>query len=64
VAVIVARRGDELPTLDSLREHARTKVASYKLPEDIVIVDEIPRTAMEKIDRRALAQVVENAWSR
>lgn len=55
VAVVVPRDPAKPPTLDSLRSHARGHLASYKLPEAIMIVEELPRTPMEKIDRRALA---------
>lgn len=58
VAVVVPLRRDDVPTLESLREHARRRLATYKLPEDVVVTDELPRTAMEKIDRRALARLV------
>jgi len=58
VAVVVARRGGEAPSLESLREHARRRLASYKLPEDVLVTDDLPRTAVEKIDRRALAGMV------
>jgi acyl-CoA synthetase (AMP-forming)/AMP-acid ligase II len=59
VAVVVPRRGEAPPTLESLREHARSKLASYKLPESLVVVEELPRTPMENIDRRALKSIVE-----
>jgi acyl-CoA synthetase (AMP-forming)/AMP-acid ligase II len=58
VAVVVARTGAESPTLESLRTHARGRLAAHKLPEAILLTDELPRTAMEKIDRRLLAQMV------
>jgi acyl-coenzyme A synthetase/AMP-(fatty) acid ligase len=41
-----------------LRAHAQGRLASYKLPEEIVVVGELPRTAMEKIDRTALGSLV------
>ena len=37
------------------RRSPRRALAAYKLPEDVRVVDELPLTAMEKIDRRALA---------
>ncbi len=58
VAVVVARSGAAVPTLESLRDHARSRLAAHKLPEAIVLTDELPRTAMEKIDRRVLAEMV------
>ena len=59
VAVAVAddaRPGDEL-TLDELREWAADRLASWKLPERLVIVDELPLTAMQKIDRAAVGTI-------
>jgi acyl-CoA synthetase (AMP-forming)/AMP-acid ligase II len=58
VAVVVPRDPGSAPSLDSLRTHGRTRLASYKLPEALVVVTELPRTAMEKIDRRALGAMV------
>ena len=53
VAVIVP--DGRAPTLDELRAHAAAHLAAYKLPEAIRVVEEIPLTAMHKIDRRTLA---------
>jgi acyl-CoA synthetase (AMP-forming)/AMP-acid ligase II len=58
VAVVVVRTGAEIPTLEILRAHAKPRLASHKLPEALVVTDELPRTAMEKIDRRVLAEMV------
>ncbi len=58
VAVVVAHRGGDAPSLEALRQHARGRLASYKLPEAVVVVDELPRTAMEKVDRNALGAIV------
>ena len=61
VAVVVPVAGGRAPTLEDLRDHARDRLARYKLPEAVVITGELPRTAMEKIDRAALRAVVETA---
>jgi acyl-CoA synthetase (AMP-forming)/AMP-acid ligase II len=58
VAVVVVRHGAPAPTLESLRAHGRSRLAAHKLPEALLLTDELPRTAMEKIDRRALATMV------
>jgi acyl-CoA synthetase (AMP-forming)/AMP-acid ligase II len=58
VAVVVPRRADATPSLESLRIHGRARLAAYKLPEALVVVDELPRTAMEKIDRGTLGTMV------
>ncbi|HEX5615776.1 MAG TPA: class I adenylate-forming enzyme family protein [Acidimicrobiia bacterium] len=58
VAFVVPRRPDAPPTLESLRHHAAGSVAPYKLPDDLRVVDALPLTAMEKIDRTALRALV------
>jgi len=58
VAVVVPRHAADAPTLESLRAHARGRLASYKMPEAIVLASELPRTAMEKVDRAALGTLV------
>jgi acyl-CoA synthetase (AMP-forming)/AMP-acid ligase II len=55
VAVVVPRDRSAPPTLDALRTHLAGRLAGYKLPEAIRIVDELPLTPMQKVDRRALA---------
>ena len=54
VAVIVPRDSGRVPALDELREFAAPRLAAYKLPEALVVRTELPLTAGEKIDRRAL----------
>jgi acyl-CoA synthetase (AMP-forming)/AMP-acid ligase II len=58
VAVVVAREGAEAPSVDELRAYAEDRLARYKLPEAVLVVDALPLTAMEKLDRRALAAMV------
>jgi len=55
VAVVVATAGQTPPSLDELRTFGAAALASYKLPEAIRIVEELPRNSSDKIDRRALA---------
>jgi acyl-CoA synthetase (AMP-forming)/AMP-acid ligase II len=55
VAVVVPRDPAAAPDLDGLRAHLSGRLASYKLPEAIRVVDELPYTSMHKVDRRALA---------
>ncbi|MCB1251350.1 MAG: hypothetical protein KDB36_18170, partial [Acidimicrobiales bacterium] len=61
VAVVVAGARTPAPTLDELRAHGATVLAHHKLPEDLVVVDALPLTAMEKVDRRALESAVRDA---
>lgn len=55
VAVVVAADG-HAPTLESIREFLAPCVAKWWLPDAVVIVDQIPRTSVGKIDKRALRQ--------
>lgn len=55
VAVIVARAGQAPPSLDDLRAHLTGKLAHHKLPEALRLIDELPLTSGQKLDRRALA---------
>jgi acyl-CoA synthetase (AMP-forming)/AMP-acid ligase II len=58
VAVLVAREPTRPPTLDALRAHAGAALAGYKLPEALRIVEALPLTAMDKVDRRVLGHQV------
>lgn len=53
VAFVVARRGAELD-VDDLRLHLRTHLATFKVPKTILIVDELPRTHLGKVDKMTL----------
>ena len=58
VAVVVARAGSRAPTLEELREFASERLAKYKLPGELVVVDALPLTPGDKIDRKALLGVL------
>ena len=58
VAVVVPADAATPPNLDELRAFATARLASYKLPEAIRIVDALPITSMDKLDRNALKQLV------
>jgi acyl-CoA synthetase (AMP-forming)/AMP-acid ligase II len=58
VAVVVPREGAAAPSVDELRAYAEDRLARYKLPEEVVVVDALPLTPMEKLDRKALAAMV------
>lgn len=54
VACVVAHPAAPTPTLDSVITHLRGRIATFKFPEAVFVVDELPLTPMQKIDRRAL----------
>jgi acyl-CoA synthetase (AMP-forming)/AMP-acid ligase II len=56
VAVVVARTAGSEPSLDDLRAFGASSLAPFKLPEQLVVVDALPLTPAEKLDRRALAR--------
>jgi acyl-CoA synthetase (AMP-forming)/AMP-acid ligase II len=58
VACVVPRDAAEPVTLAELREFAADRLAAYKLPEDLRVVESLPLTAGEKVDRRTLAALV------
>jgi len=58
VAVIVARDRENPPSLSDLRAHAARDLSRHKLPEAVVVLDDLPLTAMQKVDRRTLMGVV------
>ena len=58
VAVVVPRDAAVPPSLDELRVFAGERIAGYKLPEAIRVVDALPITSMDKIDRASLRRLV------
>jgi acyl-CoA synthetase (AMP-forming)/AMP-acid ligase II len=49
-------------TLDELRSHCRDRIAYFKLPERLMIVDHMPYSETGKVNRRRLATLIaENA---
>ncbi|WP_301174487.1 acyl-CoA synthetase [Actinomadura geliboluensis] len=50
VAAVVAPRPSTTVTLEQLTEHCRGRLAGYKLPRQITLVDEVQRTAVGKSD--------------
>jgi acyl-CoA synthetase (AMP-forming)/AMP-acid ligase II len=50
VTAVVQPRPGARPTLDDLVEHCRTRIAGYKVPRALQLVDEIPRQPSGKPD--------------
>jgi acyl-CoA synthetase (AMP-forming)/AMP-acid ligase II len=59
VAAVVPRDRDRPPSLADLRAFASPHIAAYKLPEAMHVVDALPLTVGEKVDRRALVDEIE-----
>ncbi len=54
VAFVVPSNPDRPPSLEDLRRFAACRLARYKLPEDLRLLDELPLTSIHKVDRTAL----------
>jgi fatty-acyl-CoA synthase len=52
-AVVHLKHGHAPPTIEDLREHCRALIAGYKMPRQMLVVDEIPLTAAGKPDAKA-----------
>jgi acyl-CoA synthetase (AMP-forming)/AMP-acid ligase II len=47
---VVQARGGRRPTLDALAGHCRTRIAAYKVPRELHLVDEMVRSPSGKAD--------------
>src|SRR5690606_12235971 len=59
VAAVELRVGATV-TGDQLREHCRATLTPYEVPTQVFVVDELPRSAALKVDRRRLVALIEN----
>jgi long-chain acyl-CoA synthetase len=57
VAILVQFKAGHDGDLAFVIDQVRAELASYKVPELVATVDALPRNAMNKIDRRALAKL-------
>ncbi|GAY12881.1 acyl--CoA ligase family protein [Pseudonocardia sp. N23] len=54
-AFVVLKRGEQA-TPDELIEHVKSKIARYKAPRDVEIVDELPKTSTGKVQKFELRE--------
>jgi len=57
----VVRRDDEACTTEDLRGYVKENLALYKVPRDVVFVDELPRNSTGKVLKRELARLDDTA---
>jgi len=55
-AFVVRREGSRLTERD-IKEHVKASLARFKVPRDVVFLDELPRTATGKVLKRELAEL-------
>jgi acyl-CoA synthetase (AMP-forming)/AMP-acid ligase II len=53
VCALLQPRAGCTPTLDDLRDHCRSRIAGYKVPRELLLVDEVPRLPNGKPDYRS-----------
>ena len=58
LACVVPEEDAEL-TLEELREHLSDRVAKWWLPDELAIVDEVPKTSVGKFDKKVLRRRLE-----
>jgi acyl-CoA synthetase (AMP-forming)/AMP-acid ligase II len=56
VAFVVLQPGTPVPSPDSLRAWVADRLADYKAPDEVRVVEALPLTPMGKVDKGALAQ--------
>ena len=59
LAAFVVPRSGSSPDVDTLKKHVRDHLANYKVPRDILILDELPRGTTGKIVRKDLHALLE-----
>ncbi|MEO6795245.1 MAG: AMP-binding protein, partial [Mycobacterium sp.] len=58
LAAFVVLESDAVATVDDLKQHVRDNLAGYKVPREVVVLDELPRNATGKIVRAELLALV------
>jgi acyl-CoA synthetase (AMP-forming)/AMP-acid ligase II len=50
VTALVQRRDGSTVSEEELREHARSLISNYKVPKQVLFIDQVPRTPVSKVD--------------
>lgn len=56
VAVVTLEPGAKRPSLEDVRVFCKKSLAAYKVPRDMVVVDELPRSLLGKVMRKQVRQ--------
>lgn len=57
IAAVVVLKGDAELGLDELRSWGKERMASYRIPSLLQVVEEIPKNAMGKVNKKELAKM-------
>jgi acyl-CoA synthetase (AMP-forming)/AMP-acid ligase II len=63
ITAVVELGGTTTLTLDELRDHVKARLAAYKAPRHLVVVESVGRAANGKLDYRALTALAEDRTS-
>ncbi len=58
ICLCVVPAGDDRPRLADLRSFLAETLARHKLPDELAVVDSVPRTKFGKVDRRSLVEAI------
>ena len=58
LACVVPKEGAGV-SLEELNEHLAPRVAKWWLPDELVLVEEVPKTSVGKFDKKVLRQRLE-----
>ena len=59
-AAVIRRKGDAEIEPDELVEWAKERLSGYKVPRRIVVVDDLPRTGTQKVQKKELVALFED----
>jgi fatty-acyl-CoA synthase len=57
VVAAIIPRGEHTPSLEVVREHCRKELAGYKLPKELMVVDQFPETGIGKVKKFELKKL-------
>lgn len=58
VGAVVSLSPGAVITEDDIRQYLRTRLAKYKVPQKILLLDEVPKTPNNKIDKKAIRNLL------
>jgi malonyl-CoA/methylmalonyl-CoA synthetase len=61
IAIVIGKPGVRL-SAESMIATLKLKIANFKVPKRIIFVDELPRNAMGKVQKKILREQYESAW--
>ena len=54
LACVVVKDGEELATSEELLDYLAERLGKWQLPDDVVFIDEVPKTSVGKFSKKTL----------